>query len=500
MGQACEGGDAESCGLLGALYAAGIGVVDASALMPHSLLILPLLVCLGQTSEPPQPEPAVQARLSFLASDADLDAPGSSTAWNVALEAHTPELASGLRAEAALSFFLSTEGTSQVVGFRDNGSAFRLRYRPSGWALREGVVFSVLPLSSTRMYLGFSYPVAWGQQAFPRRSSGEPGLELSLSRQRWSFFAATRSAVVIDDLKLEESRHYALLAGGSLEVAPGLRLELKGAYLNRGQAPGPAAQGIELSVDAKGGTLLALWQQGSPIGDSIDLSLHGGDPAFFERFFTPETYPGGLSASVSLEGSLVSQRLQDADAVAGQARNELAQAAALEAKLKQGSWRVHAQAYLRTPSFIQVDVPGLPPYRAFARDAGLRSEVSGTLGIDYFFQGWGVTPGLLARVALPAAYRGLEGSVLPGGELRNVVLRAPNVLSPLPVGTDRRPVLTVKATARWDLGPVAGMLAELFYVRDPNQTRFVEDETGLGDFALQPPNAVGVNLLLQARF
>jgi hypothetical protein len=90
--------------------------------------------------------------------------------------------------------------------------------------------------------------------------------------------------------------------------------------------------------------------------------------------------------------------------------------------------------------------------------------------------------------------------VVDAADDRNVVLRAPNQLSLLPVGTDRRPVLTVKATARWDLGAVAGMLAEVFYERDPNQTLFVDDETGQGDFVLQPPNAVGVNLLIQARF
>ena len=129
---------------------------------------------------------------------------------------------------------------------------------------------------------------------------------------------------------------------------------------------------------------------------------------------------------------------QDANAAAGQSRNELSQAAALEAKLKQGFWRAHALAYLRTPSFIQVDSPGLPPYTAFERDAELRSEVSGTLGVDYFFQDWGVTPGVLARVALPAAFQGRTGLPPTGADRRNVVLRAPNQLSFLPDSPFRR--------------------------------------------------------------
>lgn len=129
-----------------------------------------------------------------------------------------------------------------------------------------------------------------------------------------------------------------------------------------------------------------------------------------------------------------------------------------------------------------------------------RPRDAATLGVDYFFQDWGVTPELLARVALPAAFQLQGGLPIPGGDGRNVVLLAPNQLSFLPEGADRRPVLTMKATAHWDLGAVAGVLAELFYVRDPNQTLFVDDETGQGDFVLQPPDAVGVSLLIQARF
>ncbi|MCY1035919.1 hypothetical protein OV207_31050 [Corallococcus sp. BB11-1] len=459
--------------------------------MPHPLLTLPLLLCLGQAPEPTPAETPVQARLSFLAADEDVDTGSSLTTFHAALDVRTPELASGLRAEAALSLFLSTGSNGQAVTFRDNGSAFRLRYRPSTWDASEGLALSVFPLSATRLYMGFSYPVTWERQSFPRRTGSEPALELSLSRRQWSVFAAAKSASVLHDLELNDERRYALLAGGSLEVTPGLGLALKATHLDRGVVPNLANQGIGESVPVYGASLGASWRRGAPVGNNVDLSLYAGDPTFFERFFQPDTYPGDFAASVSLEGSLVSQRLQDADDFT-RLRSELGQAAALDARLKQGFFRLHALAWLRTATFLQVDAPGFPPYVAFSRDAAARAEVSGTLSGDYHFQALGLTPGLLARVTLPADFVGVAGRI--------VVLHAPSQISILPEGEERRPVLTLKATARWDLGAIAGVLAEVSYVRDPNRTTFEDDDTGVAQPVFVPPGALGFNLLLQARF
>ncbi|RKH10378.1 hypothetical protein D7X74_27675 [Corallococcus sp. CA047B] len=466
--------------------------------MAHPFLTLPLLLCLGQASEPAPVEAPVQARLSFVASQAAVEDSTLLTYLHAALDVRTPELASGLRAEAALSMFFSTGGNNQGVAFRDNGSAIRLRYRPSTWESREGLALSVFPLSATRVYMGFSYPVTWERQSFPRRDGNEPALELRLSRRQWSVFAATKAASVLNDLKLTQETRYALLAGGALEVTPELGLALKVTHLNRGVVPGLANQGIEESIPVYGASLAAAWHRGAPIGNNVDLSLYSGDPTFFERFFLPETYPGDFAASVSLEGSLVSQRLQDVDEFA-QMRSELGQAAALDARLKQGFFRLHALAFLRTASFIQVDVPGFPNHQAFGRDADPRAEVSGTLSGDYHFADWGLTPGLLVRVALPATFQ-RPLSFVPGATARHIVLQGPNQLSILPDGEDRRAVLTLKATARWDLGSVAGVLAEVSYVRDPNRTTFEDDVTGVGQPVFADPDALGFNLLLQARF
>ncbi|NOK08980.1 hypothetical protein [Corallococcus exercitus] len=464
--------------------------------MTAPLLTLPLLLLLGQAPEPTPTEAPFQARLSFYATDEDIDADGSNTSFHAALEGHTPELASGLRAEAALSFFL-TAGNTQGVGFMDNGSTVRLRYRPSGWEAGEGFAAVVHPLSTSRLYMGFTYPVTWERQAFPRRAGTESALELRLSRQRWDAFVALKSASVVNDLEFSASRHYALLAGGFLDVTPELRLAVKGTVLNRGQIPAAANLDVELDVPVRGASLGVAWHRGAPVGNNVDLRLYTGDPTFFERFFDPETYPGGFAASVSLEGSIVSQGLMDPGNFFQQSK-QTSGAAALEARVKQGFWRAHALAYVRTPGFIQVDVPGLPPYQDFLSDVETRAEVSGTLSTDYHLQAWGLTPGLLVRVTRPASFQ--TALVGAPGPARTAVLQGPNQLNILPRGVDPKPVVTAKATARWDLGTVAGVLAEVSYTHDPNRTVFEDDVTGVAEPVLQPANAVGVSVLLQARF
>ncbi|GMU08620.1 hypothetical protein [Corallococcus caeni] len=465
--------------------------------MTAPLLTLPLLLLLGQAPEPTPTEPPFQARLSFYAFDEDIDADGSATSFHAALEGHTPELASGLRAEATLSFFLSTALT-QGIALQDFGSNLRLRYRPSGWEAGEGLTVAVHPITTSRLYMGFTWPVTWERVAFPRRGGNESALELRLSRRRWDAFVALKSANVLNDLELDVSRHYALLAGGFLDVTPELRLAAKGTVFNRGQVPGAALQGVELHVPVRGASLGALWHRGEPVGNNVDLTLYTGDPTFFERFFQPEAYPGGFGASVSLEGSLVSQGLLDPETAPPQGRTQTSGAGALEARVKQGFWRAHALAYVRTPGFIQVDVPGFPPYQDFRSGAETRAEVSGTLSSDYHLQAWGLTPGLLLRVTRPASLRNAPLD-LPGRNY-TAVFHGPNQLDFLPEGVDPKPMVTVKATARWDLGAVAGVLAEVSYTHDPNRTVFEDDVTGVAEPVLQPANAVGVNVLLQARF
>ncbi|WP_426753993.1 hypothetical protein [Myxococcus sp. Y35] len=474
--------------------------------MTPSILAASLVLALGQspestdTQENPSASSFLQTRGSLLLADTDFGAPDSLTRFHVALDARTPEFPSGLRAEAGVSVFLLATGT-QGISLADNASFLRLRYRPSSWAPDEGLALTALPVSSTRLYMGYENPVAWGRQ--PYRSpqpGGEPGLELSLSRRRWDAFVAAKSARVNNGLTLETERRLMLMAGAGVDVSPGFRAEVKVANVDRGPAPGAGGMGIESPIHARGVSGRLLWHHGVPVGSNVDLALYEGDPTFFERFFVPDVYPGGFGASVALEGSYVSQQLLDTASLdPGETRKESAHAAALVARFKWDLLRLHALAYYRTATFITVDMPGFPYDQAQAPETQLQSELSATVGVDYFLRDWGLTPGLLVRVTAPATLERIY-PLSPGLPISPLVLRGPNQVSMLPAGEDRGLILTARATALWDLGEAVGVLAELFYTRDPNQTIFMEDETGVDRPVLTSPDLVGGNLLLQVRF
>ncbi|MCE9670502.1 hypothetical protein LY474_22110 [Myxococcus stipitatus] len=484
--------------------------------MIASLSTLPLLLCLGQAPEAPEaasvtPEPRLQARLSFAASDLDVDTSGSSTQWHAALEARSLELTPGLRAEAAVSFFAATTLGRGAISFRDNGSALRLRYHPASWGANEELALSVFPLSSTRIHMGYAYPVSWGRQAFVSPSDGgEPAVEARVSRARWSAFLALKSAVVdtVEDAATYEfssSRHYGVFAGASADVANQLRVEAKGMYAKRGTG-GFAGSGIPFEayptdVLLRGGSARVSWHWGEPLGEGVDLSLHQGDPTFYERFFARVDATTGMAASVSLEGSLLAQELQDEVVDDWRSRGEeRSRAAALDARVRLGALRIDALAWYRTLSFLRLDVPGVLSHAAATQPdfVAPQAEVSGSLAVSYHFASLGLTPGLLARLTWPATYRGPVYAFGEPPQEHTFVFRTPQTSSTLPLGDEREPVQSLKATLRWDAGSVVGVLAEVVYTRDPNKTQMAYVDMVPAPFYL-PRDAYGATVVLQVR-
>ncbi|GHG62936.1 hypothetical protein [Comamonas sp. JC664] len=473
--------------------------------MTPSLLAASLILALGQTPESvatkasPPDDAFLQARLSLLAGDTDFGAPDANTRFHVALDARTAELTSGLRAEAALSLFVNPSGF-QGLAFQDNASYFRLRYRPSSWAAHESLSLTAFPVSSTRLHMGYENPVVWGRQTtlIRREEGGEPGMELRLSRQRWEAFAAAKAPRLANGLTLEHERRLMFLAGAGLNLTRAFRAEIQAAHFGRPPSGAMSEGGKDLDLNTYGVSGRVQWRQGVPVGTNVDLALYEGDPTFFERFFAPEVYPGGFGAHLALEGSFVSQRLLDADASEpGITRRQPAHAAALVARFKWDLLRVHALAYYKTPAFIFIDMPGFPPGLALSNRMQPAAERSATLGADYHLRAWGLTPGLLLRATRPPS---LTSAFATSGVLSgHAIIRDNRLLTFLPEGEEPGLILTTKATARWDLGEVAGVLAEVFYTRDPNRTRFEDDVTGTMRVVRESPHMAGGNLLLQVR-
>jgi hypothetical protein len=475
--------------LIGAVLALGLGLSpEASALDVASL------------------------RVSLIASDDNLETRDFGTGAHLGLHLRSPEFAPGLRAEAELSLLLSANNGAGL-SFRDNASYVRLSWKPAAWSEGEGLALTLLPLSSTRLYLGYEYPASWGRLVYGSRpvvgtggvgGSGVPGLELRLARERWYAFVASKSVLSANELIYENERLLMGLAGAGVDVLPPLRLEAAGMLAQHGVIPAFAMQGVDRRAHTAGVSGRILFHQGAPIGPSVDFTLYRGDPEVYEKLLAPESYPGGVSASVSLEATHLVQTLQD-PAAGDTLTNRGADALALQARLKVDFLRVHMLGMYRSASFLTSEGPGIPPFRAFPQGGTTRPELLVSAGVDHHFVGTGLTPGLLVRAVMPSTTDAL-GFILggnnptPGTAGREVIVRGPFELTVLPEGHVLQPLLTAKATLRWDVGDGLSAIGEAFFTRDPNRTVFEADEFGVARPVLAPPSSVGFAAVLQARF
>jgi hypothetical protein len=432
---------------------------------------------------------------------------GFETLSNVVLYKQSPTFFEGLTGEAALTVLL-LERPSGGIDLRDNSSYIRLAYRPASWGANENLSLTGFPVSADRFRLGYAYRISWGgNSVFTNRAfaDGVPGARLQITRNNWYAFAGTKTALLLNDLSLEKERLYGFMGGAGVDLGPYLRFEAGGGYFQKGIVPGLASQGIEAPVNSGGGSAQLVYHYGVPVGTSVDFRLYRNDPDVYQKLFTPEVYPGGISASVSLEGSYLVQTLEDPDNF-GQTVPQGAQALALQARVKWNYARFHMLGLYRTLSFIQFDVPGFPPFRDFPEGTVLSPEMFVALGADYNFPSLHLTPGFIFGVQLPAWFRAPE-TVLGGNNpppglsgSRTVVVRDVNLLSVLPTNYDAVPIISAKGTFRWDISDSIAAIGELYYTRDANRTTFRDSVSGISEPSFEKEDAIGFNTILQARF
>lgn len=439
---------------------------------------------------------------------------GFETLSNLVLYKRSPAFFEGLTSEAALAI-LVLEQPSGGVALRDNSSYIRLNYQPRGWGEKEGISLTGFPVSGDRFRLGYAYRISWGGSGvFTNRAAAEgvPGAKLQVTRDNWYAFVGGKTALVLNELILEKETLYGLLAGAGWDILPTFRIEANGGYFQKGIIPGLANQGIRAPVRSAGVSAQAAYHVGVPVGTSIDFRLYKNDPEIYQRFFAPEQYPGGVAYSVSLEGSYLTQTLEDPD-VFGRTKPQPATALALQARAKWDFWRFHVLGLYRSLSFIQFEVPGLPPFQDFPSGTELKPEMFIAAGADRYFPSLHLTPGFILGVQQPASFRSPElnlgGNNPPAGltGTRTVVVRDVNQLSILPsqcgsnnAACEAQPIISAKATARWDLSDTVAAIGEVYYTYDNNRTTFRDDVTGIAQPNFEKPHALGFNTLLQARF
>jgi len=440
---------------------------------------------------------------------------GFETLSNVSLYKKSPGFFEGFDAEAALNVVVSTQPSGAITLF-DNASFVKLNYKPAGWGAKEEIALTGFPVSADRFRLGYAWKLSWGgDSAFTYnqgsgtsttgRPSAVPGMKIQITRDRWYAFVGAKTGLLLNNLLNVQERQYGVLGGAGFDIVPGrFRIEANGGYFMRGIVPSLAQQGVRAPVNAIGGSVqLSLFSD--TILPSLDLRLYKNDPDVVQRFFKPETYPGGLSYQLTLEASLLGQTLVNPDRFAS-TRTQTASAVALQARFKLDFWRFYVIGLYRTLSFIQFDVPGLPPYYDFTDGSTVRPELWAAIGGDRFFPNQHLTLGLIVGVQNPASVTAprfdFGGTNPPPGLAgpRTVVVRDVNLFAILPADAAVLPIFSVKGTFRLDISEYFAMLGEVFYNRDENRVTFRDSTDSISQPVFEQPNQLGFNVVMQARF
>lgn len=433
---------------------------------------------------------------------------GFETLSHAVLYAKAPSFFEGVTTEAALAVLLLERNSGEIT-LRDDSSYIRLAYRPLGWGEKEGLSLTGFPVSADRFRLGYAYKISWGGSSIfgtYAQRNGVPGAKIQLTRDRWHAYVGAKSSLIFDDIVKEEIRAYGAIAGGGVDILPWLRMDAGGGYFQKGVVPSLAVQGVRAPVNALGASAqVVAHTPGTSVGTSIDLRLYHNDPEVYQRFFAPEPYPGGLSYTASLEASRLVQTLADPDEF-GRTVPQTADAVALQGRVKYDFLRVHLLALYRTLSFIQFNVPSIPPYFDFPEGTDVNPEMFVAVGADYHFPALHLTPGFIVGVQQPASFtspQSVFGGNNPDASVlgrRTVVVRDVNTFSILPENTPTLPIYSAKTTVKWDVSESVAGIGELYWTRDPNRVTFIQDVTGVTQEQFEAEDAIGFNLIVQARF
>jgi hypothetical protein len=365
------------------------------------------------------------------------------------------------------------------------------------------VSLTAFPTSSDRFRLGYSYRLSWGgSPEYQRSRAAVPGVKLQAESDRVYGFVGAKSAVVLDRSTAEEEAVLAFLAGAGVDVTEMLRIEVNGGYFDRG---GNELQDvITEKVRLMGASVQVALHKDEPVTSSVDYKLYRNDPERAYHLFAREEYPGGVSWLVAAEATLMGQTLKD-PLVSGGTTVQVGKAGDINARIKINRTRVRADVQFRDLAFILHSTPSLPTYSDFPPAYERSANLFAAVGVDHNIEGTGLTLGFIGGVDMPATLTtptgSIPGDMVEGEGTSTAVIRGEGDITVLPPGEDALPQVALKFVGRLDFAESFAALADIYYSRDPNQTRLVRSgPEGLlmrefGEF-----NQLGFNFTLQAKF
>jgi hypothetical protein len=368
---------------------------------------------------------------------------------------------------------------------------------------KSRVSLTAFPTSSDRFRLGYSWRLSWGgSPEYQRSRAAVPGVKVQWENEKAYAFVGAKSAVVLDRSTAEEEAVVAGLAGGGLDVTDMLRVEVNGGYFDRG---GNELQDvIREKVRLYGGSIQVALHKDEPVTSSVDYKLYRNDPERAYHMFAVEEYPGGLSWLVAAEATATGQTLKDPE-VSGGTKVQIGMAGDVNTRIKYNRTRLRLDLQYRDLAFILHSTPSLPTYSDFPQAYERTGNFFAAIGADQNFEGTGLTLGVIGGIDMPATLKtptgAIPGDMVEGTGESTAVVRNEGDITVLPPGEDALPQLALKFTGRLDFAESFAALSDVYYTRDPNQTRLVRDdpeaplEREFGEF-----NQLGFNFTLQAKF
>ena len=440
---------------------------------------------------------------------------GRENLTHLAMYARAPGFIPRINTEAALVLRfdlgqLTTGSGNLNQALYDAGTYLRVSYALSSSRPTDALALTFFPFDTDRFRLGYLWDLSWGgNDVFPRRVGPSPGMKLSLDVGALSLWAGFKTASIVVPLEVVtssrdieivrvEETQYAALGGIGVRVNDMFRIDLSGGWFGQGRFDFAGVRGQPVYI--VGGSARAVLSQGLRTSQSLDMMLYRNDPTSPFVAFAPETYtPGRVQWSVSAEATAIAQNLAD---ISNPGRTALQPglAGAIQARLKYGYLGVGLTGLYRDAAFLLRNVPSFIPFQTFPSDAQVDPEYFVAGQVDYAFTAAHLVPSLIVGMQFPATFRSTvsEGSLQ---SLRTLVIRRAGNFSILPPGEGAVPILSARASLRWDLSTIMAGVVWVQYVADANATLLQVDSTGTRQVRIfQSPDQLGFGITMQARF
>ncbi|HUQ07407.1 MAG TPA: hypothetical protein VM261_33170 [Kofleriaceae bacterium] len=368
----------------------------------------------------------------------------------------------------------------------------------------ERITLTTFPVSSDRMRLGYSYRLSWGGNEEYRRSSQSiPGFKLQYDTGKAYAFVGAKGTVLLDSATAEQVAKLGFLGGAGVDLSEQLRLEVNGGYFNRGSNELEDVNNEDVQLYGVSAQIAA--HQGMPVASSIDYKLYKYDPERIGRVFQKAKYPGGTSWLAMAEATYLGQTLKHPER-SGSTTVQSGLAGDVNVRMMMDRIRLRLDVQYRDLAFLLHSVPSLPTYSDFPQEYEITPNFFAAVGADQNFEDR-LTLGVVVGVELPATLTsptGIPGDTTMGTGRSTYVIRnngGNTLINVLPDNEKVAASFAVKGSGQLDFGDIYAALVDVYYVYDPNQTRYrrggPEDlfEYQFGEF-----NQLGVNVTLQAKF